>query len=180
MAITVDAFSQAFPTIAHSVKASHIAALLGLVDVLEIPRGHVLIEENKPSDTFYMLLDGSLEISINADGQPLSLGKVAKGGCVGEMTLLDNEPSPVTVTAESDSTVLALSEEHFLKLDKQDPSAGTGLLRSLSHIMADRIRTATDTITPLLDTVEVASSHDETKGMLVNAYANLFGLGGKS
>lgn len=179
MAITVDAFSQAFPTIAHSVKASHISALLGLVDVLEISRGHVLIEENKSSDTFYMLLDGSLDISINADGQSLSLGKVAKGGCVGEMTLLDNEPSPVTVTADTDSTVLALSEARFLQLDKQDPAAGMGLLRSLSHIMADRIRTATDTITPLLDTVEVTSDHNETKGRLVNAYANLFGLGDK-
>jgi CRP-like cAMP-binding protein len=180
MSLTVDDFYQCFPTLARSTDRSHISALLDAVDTRQIPAGHTLIQENESSSTFYMLLEGSLNVTIEANGQILSLGKIGKGGCVGEISMLDDAPATATVTADTDSTVLALTEEKFWKLDKQNPAVTTTLLRSLSHMMSDRIRAATEMILPLLDSEEAPGDRAVLSSMLGNAYANLYGLGEKA
>ncbi len=179
MTISVDEFCQTFQALTKNAVRTHIAALLGVLETRQIPAGQVLIQEDKPADTLYMLLDGSMAVTMNADGKTLSLGKIGKGGCVGEITMLDNAPAFTTVTAETDCTVLALSEENFWKLDKQNPAASTYLLRSLSHVMSDRIRAATDLILPLLDAADAPADRNTLNSMLGNACANLYGLGEK-
>lgn len=179
MTISVDEFCQSFPALSHHADRSHISALLDVLETQQVSAGKVLIEENNPSDTLYMLLDGSMTITMNTDGQTLSLGKIGKGSCIGEFTILDNTPAMATVTADTDCSVLTLSTENFWKLDKQNPAASTYLLRSLSHIMSDRIRAATDLILPLLDSTDAPADHDMLNSMLGNAYANLYGLGEK-
>lgn len=180
MTMTVDAFCQSFPAFARSTNKTHISALLDVMETRQIPAGHTLVEENQSSDTFYMLLDGSMKVTMNSDGQKLSLGKIDKGGCVGEISMLDDAPAPATVTTDTDCTVLVLTDEKFWQLDKQNPAASASLLRSLSHIMSDRIRAATDLILPILDAADVPADRAVLADMLGNAYANLYGLGEKA
>ncbi len=180
MAMTVDAFCLSFPALARSTNKSHISALLEVLETRQISAGQTLIQENQSSDTFYMLLEGSLNVTMNSDGQKLSLGTIDKGGCVGEISMLDDAPEAATVTANKDCTVLALSEENFWKLDKQNPAASTGFLRSLSHFMSDRIRAATELLLPLIESTDVPADSAVLSEMLTNAYANLYGLGEKA
>ena len=179
MTISVDEFCQSFPAFARGTDHSHISALLLALEPTQFTAGQVLCEENNPSNTLYLLLEGRLDVSINIKGQTRSLGKLEKGSCVGESTMLDNAPAPATVTADTDCTVLVLSEENFRNLDKQDPAASTSLLRSLSHLMSDRVRAATDLSLPLFDSSDVPSDPAVLIKMLGNAYATLYGLGEK-
>lgn len=179
MAMTVEEFCQSFPELTRSTDRSHISAWLDVTETRRIPAGETLVQEDATSDTFYMLLDGSLKVTMLGDDQILILGKIGKGGYIGESTMLDNVPALTTVTAETDSTLLALSDENFWKLDKQNPAASTSLLRSLSHIMSDRIRVATELISPLLDSSEGHADPANFSVKLGNAYANLYGLGDK-
>jgi len=176
MDMTVEAFCQTFSTLTRQSDRSHIAALLEALESLQVPAGKTLIHENTPSGALYLVLEGALSVSLNIGDKVLEFGKIAAGGCVGEISILDDAAEPATVTAASECTLLVLTEHKFKQLDKQSPAASTSLMRMLTHVMADRIRLATDLILPLLDATDTPANADS---LLNNAYASLYGLGAK-
>lgn len=82
-----------------------------------------------------------MSVSIeHSDGKKVVLGHIGPGEWVGEITLIDPGPATASVTADSDSVVLALPHEAFAKLRASRPSAGGALLRSISLNLAERLR----------------------------------------
>jgi MFS family permease len=72
--------------------------------------GTVVVSEGEPGDTFYVVLDGSLDVS--SDGRPLRT--LGAGDFFGEIALLRDVPRTATVTAAKDSELLAVRRMDFL------------------------------------------------------------------
>jgi hypothetical protein len=95
----------------------------------DVPRGAVVIREGDAGDRFYVIVDGTADVSIA--GAPVrSLGP---GDHFGEIALLRNVPRTATVRAGSPLRLLALERDEFL-------AAVTGSRRALAraHAVADR------------------------------------------
>jgi CRP-like cAMP-binding protein len=133
--------------------------------------GTILIEQGKPVNTLYIVLDGTLGVSIGGGRQPIRLGC---GELVGEISFVDSRPPSATVTVLEDAVVLALSRRELAAKLEADPAFAARFYRFLGIFLAHRLRdlerqvargaagAEEDEIDPLvLDQVHMAGSRFE-------------------
>jgi bacteriocin-type transport-associated protein len=105
----------------------------------EIRPGSVLIQEGKPIDSMFIVLDGHLSVTVAA----LSNRKVADlmcGEVVGEMSFIDSHPPSASVKADENSSVLAISKMALSKKLEQDVAFASRFYRAIAVFLSDRLR----------------------------------------
>jgi CRP/FNR family transcriptional regulator len=92
------------------------------------PEGHVITGEGEPGVGFFVILDGSANVSVGGE-QRATLGP---GSSFGEMALIDQGPRSATVVAATDLRCLALSAWEFKPFVEEHPSVAWALLEALA------------------------------------------------
>jgi len=110
-----------------------------------IAAGTVLIQEGRPIDALYILLDGRLAVSVGSMKQePIAV--LLSGEVVGEISFVDSRPPLASVSAIEDSHVLAIWRVKLLAKIDRDPSFAARFYKSLAAFLADRLRSVTGRI----------------------------------
>jgi len=104
----------------------------------ELQPGDVLIREGDPCDALFLILDGSLAVSVAALAQPIAL--LARGEVVGEMSFVDSQPPSATVVALEPSIVLSISCQPLRHKLQQDIWFASRFYRALSILLSSRLR----------------------------------------
>lgn len=105
----------------------------------ELSPGSVLIHEGQPSDFLYLILDGLLEVSVDAmEDQPIA--QLGSGEVVGEMSFVDCQPPSATVTAQLPSILLAIDCAYLREKLSQDGWFSARFYRALSILLSSRLR----------------------------------------
>lgn len=111
-----------------------------ITEAFEVERhdpGDVLVSEGEAGDTFYLVSEGSVEVSITgAHGQKLRVNVIGSGGYFGEAALLSGAPRNATVTVLTPSTLLTLSRPQFESLI----GSNTNLLARMQAVVDHRQR----------------------------------------
>ncbi|MEY2519080.1 MAG: hypothetical protein QOF24_839 [Verrucomicrobiota bacterium] len=97
-------------------------------------RGERVIEEGAEGDSMFIVLRGSVHVSVLRNGSHIRLGSMRSGDCFGEMSLLTGEPRSATIRADSDCEVLEISKEVMGDIMRESPQC----LSQLSDILAKR------------------------------------------
>ncbi len=110
----------------------------------------VIMRIGDPGDTFYVVLDGELEV-WDASTPPRQTGSISRGDCFGEMALLQGGKRTATVTAARRARLLAVDKPTFDRVFLRNPKAIEYFARLLSKRLAsvtraERISRATTTI----------------------------------
>lgn len=84
--------------------------LAGALVPLSVAGGESVVRQGESGDRFYVVEQGA--VTVDADGRQIYEG--GPGYYFGEIALLRDEPRMATVTARSDSTLLALQRDEFL------------------------------------------------------------------
>ena len=105
----------------------------------EVPRGHVLIEEGKPIDSVYVVLDGALSVSVRG-ARNREVARLLSGEIVGEISFVDSRPPSATVQALENSLVLAIARASLQSRLENDPAFAARFYRALAVLLADRMR----------------------------------------
>jgi bacteriocin-type transport-associated protein len=107
----------------------------------EIATGTVLIQEGQPVPTLYIVLAGTLSLSVAGTfGENQEVAKVSGGEIVGEMSLLDVRPSSVTALALEPSQVLAISQKQLAAKLQQDMGFASRFYRAIAVLLSNRLR----------------------------------------
>lgn len=101
--------------------------------------GAPLLEEGKPVDAIYLLLEGRLRVTSSASPE-LPLAVLGAGEIVGEIALLDERPASATVRADPEATVLAVSRPALTHKLERDDAFAARFYRALAVFLADRLR----------------------------------------
>jgi CRP/FNR family cyclic AMP-dependent transcriptional regulator len=102
------------------------------------PKKSVIISAQQRGDTFYILLAGQVKVMlIGEDGREVMLTLIRNGDFFGEMSLVDDEPSPATVIAMEESQLLLLHRDDFRRCLNELPGVAFGLLRALCTRLRD-------------------------------------------
>lgn len=101
-------------------------------DYVEIKSGEFLFREGDKSDTIYVLMEGTAEISIGG----VVFETCGPGAIVGEMAVIDATPRSATVKACTDCKFVAISPERFSFLITETPGFAIEVMRT----MADRLK----------------------------------------
>jgi CRP/FNR family transcriptional regulator, cyclic AMP receptor protein len=105
----------------------------------ELQPGEVLIREGAACDDIFLILDGSLEVSVAAMGDQ-AIAQLATGEVVGEMSFVDGQPPSATVTALEPGIVLAISCSQLRHKLQQDMWFASRFYRALAILLSSRLR----------------------------------------
>lgn len=120
--------------------------------------GEVLMEQGVLSDSLYILIDGSVEVSTAGK----VIAELGPGEVLGEISLLDSRPPIGTVTAQTENTILAVSYDALRDKLRADPRFAGRFYRALGVFLAQRIRSTT----LMLAIGEVNEEEEELEGEL--------------
>lgn len=112
----------------------NIKAIAKLAKVQRRAAFSTLVEEGRPGDAFYLILDGTAV--VRPPGKRAI--KLEPGAFFGELALLQDAPRSATVIAQEEVLVARIGRSSFLKMLEQEPKVSLVLLRTL----ADRLRAA--------------------------------------
>lgn len=130
-----------------SLGSHEVANFAGLAREKSYPRGSVILFEDDPGDSLFVVRDGRVKVVLVAeDGREVILGILGNGEHFGELSLIDDQPRSAHVVAMEDSTLLVLRREDFRRRVEQNPAVAWALLIELSR----RLRRADDKIGSLV------------------------------
>jgi CRP/FNR family transcriptional regulator, cyclic AMP receptor protein len=128
-------------------KALHLLGILDDVDidwlatqgsVRHVNAGSALILEKKPIDSVYILLDGELSVWVGGPKRN-HIATLLPGEIVGEISFVDSHPPSASVSAVTDSQVLAISRELLTAKLAADQGFAKRFYQSIATFLADRL-----------------------------------------
>jgi len=99
-------------------------SMQGLIEsatLVGAPPGSILIEEGEVGDAFYVVIYGNLRVSHDVDGRHLNLALLQPGDFFGEWSLLTGAPRTATVSALSQTELVAIDCRAFLNVMQLHP-----------------------------------------------------------
>jgi NTE family protein len=105
---------------------------------LTLAGGSELFHQGDAAEALYVVLSGRLEVVSEPEpGRRVLLDELARGACVGEMSLLTGERRSATVRAIRDSELLAVDSARFARFLATRPQMGAELARTLARRLAE-------------------------------------------
>ncbi|HEY9624899.1 MAG TPA: cyclic nucleotide-binding domain-containing protein [Crinalium sp.] len=104
-----------------------------------VPAGTVLIHEDEPINALYIVLSGTLAVSVEALSGA-ELARLGTGEIVGEMSFVDARRPSATVKAVEDSVVWSIPRSQLAAKLSQDISFSSHFFQSLAVLLSDRLR----------------------------------------
>ena len=134
-----------------------------------LKRGEILLEPGQANHHIYFLIRGQLDIRLKSPDSPVA-DTIDVGDCIGEMSIIDGEPTSAFVVAQDDSDVLMVHESVFWSKIATESIA----VRSLSRILAERMRKRNEATLSALEKElrleqlqrELAAAYEIQNGML--------------
>ena len=102
--------------------------LLDHGQTLDLAKGDFLMCEGDPAPRFYVTLAGEMQITRTINGQEVVRGTTPPGIMAGEISLLYNTPSQVSVRAIQPSRVLVFDPPTFRQLFAACPVMSLSLI----------------------------------------------------
>jgi CRP-like cAMP-binding protein len=116
-----------------------LALIAEQADILTMNAGDVLIRQDAPSDSLFIIRTGWVKITTTTGaGEEVVLNQVGPGQVIGEMSLLDRKPRSNNVVVLTPAQILQIKYDTFLQVLNQHPILAITMMRSLS----DRLRFA--------------------------------------
>lgn len=117
--------------------------LFDLARTMDARAGSVLFEAGDPGNGCYLVLEGSLKVSIlSVDGDEQLLAVLGPGHIVGELALLDGRPRSATVTVLKPAQLSFVERAAFEGFADANPA----VYRHMLKIVGGRLRQANDVL----------------------------------
>jgi CRP/FNR family cyclic AMP-dependent transcriptional regulator len=130
-----------------SLDGAELTKFGELVREKSYPKGSVILFEDDPGDSLFVVRDGRVKVVLVADdGREVILGILGVGEHFGELALIDDQPRSAHVIAMEESTLLVLRRDDFRRRVEANPIVAWSLLTELSR----RLRRADNKIGSLV------------------------------
>jgi signal transduction histidine kinase len=104
-----------------------------------VPAGTVVIEQGEPARGVYLLVSGTLQVSVaGGDAESPPVNVLGAPNWFGELAVLTKQPRTSTVTAVTDSEVWVLPLPRFEAALARYPQIGRNVIRSLCERIQDK------------------------------------------
>ena len=105
--------------------------------------GQVIFNAGDSADAAYVVIDGTVEISVPTPNGPIIINTMTKNEILGEIAIVGDVPRTATAKAVSKLETLKISKELFVKIIRENPDAAIELIR----ILAARLASTTSQLT---------------------------------
>lgn len=98
--------------------------------------GEVIVRQGETGECMYEILEGTVEVLREKNGQEVCLAALSKGDFFGEMAIFEREARSATVRAMGEVRAITIDKKTLLRRVSEDPSLAFRILEK----MANRIR----------------------------------------
>ena len=124
--------------------------VLAIARVVRYTKDAVLFKEGDPGAALYIVVEGSVRVSKVVPGaKDAAMAFMERGGCFGEMALIDEFPRSADAIAQTDCRVLFFDKNVLLDLLQEDPVIARKILWAFCRTLSMRLRETTDRIVSL-------------------------------
>lgn len=89
--------------------------LLDVAGERNLDEGEELIRPDETNDILYLVIDGSLRVELKVLERPV-ITHIVAGGCVGELSVLDGQPTAAYVVADQPTRLMMIDRESLWRL----------------------------------------------------------------
>jgi CRP-like cAMP-binding protein len=108
---------------------------------MAFPKGTTVVERGAPGSSLFVLAEGALVVSVDAQGGGPPIAKMRPGDFFGEMSLLTGEPRSATIRATVDTVVYEITRSDLMPILERHPALPLELAAALeAHQHADTAR----------------------------------------
>ena len=93
--------------------------------------GDTIISEGEDGTTAFLIVSGSVKVSVGQDGKAKTLGMLGAGEVFGDMSLIESGPRSATVNALTDVECVAMSYDDFIPAMQSDSKRAIAFMKSL-------------------------------------------------
>ena len=119
---------------------------------LTFAAGQIIVQAGDMGDAAFIIIDGTVEISVPSSSGPIVVNMVERNEIIGEIAIFGDVPRTATATAQTAVETLKISKELFTKIIRENPDAALELIRVLAARLANTTaqlsRTMSQTIPP--------------------------------
>jgi len=110
---------------------------------LNYDSGQVMFNAGDSADAAYIIIDGTVEISVPTPSGPIVVNTLSRNEILGEIAIFGEVPRTATAKALTKLETLKISKELFIKVIRENPDAAIELIR----ILASRLASTTTQLT---------------------------------
>jgi CRP-like cAMP-binding protein len=110
------------------MSARDLRHLGALTDEIDLPDGRVLTREGKRGDEFFIVVDGSVQVTVAGK----VVNRLGPGDFLGEISLIDGKPRTATATTVGPTRLLLVGHREFNTLMTDYPSVERCVLLALA------------------------------------------------
>jgi len=115
--------------------------------VRHFARDEVVFHRDDPSGHFFVIVAGTVKLAAQDEGgREVTIAILRGGNVFGELELFDDVPRSVTVTAMTETQVLALNRNDFFEVLERHPRAMRVMLTLLARTIRDTARRIEDLV----------------------------------
>ena len=103
--------------------------------IREFESGSLICKEGEPGESFFVILDGQIDVYRTEDHQRILLNYMTRGECFGELSLILDVPRTADLVAAGVVTALEITRSRFSGLIKDDNAILLTLVRRLLERM---------------------------------------------
>jgi CRP-like cAMP-binding protein len=107
--------------------------------------GQVMFNAGDAADAAYIIIDGSVEISVPTPSGPIIVNTLGKNELLGEIAIFGEVPRTATAKALSKLETLKISKDLFIKVIRENPDAAIELIKILAGRLANTTSQLTQT-----------------------------------
>jgi len=104
--------------------------------IKQLDAGEVIVEQDEPSRGLWVLLEGTVETLVLADGRSEQVGHQEAPTWIGAIAALTGDPLGVTVRARTACRVAVIPSEHFVELALADRTIHQRVMRRVGPVMS--------------------------------------------
>ena len=101
--------------------------------------GQVLFNQGDPGDAAYVVLSGTADVLVNADGDQIKVAIVEPNSIVGEIAILCDVARTATVSATAPLETLRIRKDQFVRMLAEFPEMAVEIMR----VLAERLNRTT-------------------------------------
>ncbi|MEA1973079.1 MAG: cyclic nucleotide-binding domain-containing protein [Candidatus Cloacimonadota bacterium] len=139
------------------LSAEEISIVKGKLDAKKIESGEFIIKEGDSENKMYLLIDGKvavtkkLTLSVSGDAEEKKLVTLSDSQypVFGEIGLLGNKKRTASVVAQTNCTLLVLTENSFNSIVKNNYKFGFIIMRNLANIVSSRLENTDNNLVKL-------------------------------
>ena len=110
------------------------------------PAGSTVFSEGDPGEFIAFVKSGKVEAKKQTEfqGKQIVLAQMAKGSCLGELALFDEQPRSATIETIDETELLVLSKKSLDAFIEDYPPLGIKVLKGISRVLSLRLRQLAD------------------------------------